>query len=184
MWPSILSTRESSLSSPCSFGSNAIRFHRALTHGISHVVGDVAVGKMADLVLWKTENFGTKPELVLKSGVIVVAQMGEANGSISTVQPVNPKPMWGHFSGSAALNSVAFVSEISIVSGAIASYGLAKRTVAVRGCRTVRKKDLKWNSYTPKMSVDPETIGVLADGVPQDVEAAEKLPLTRAYNLF
>ena len=155
-----------------------------MTHGLSHVVGDVAIGKLADLVLWKPENFGVKPELVLKSGVIVVAQMGEANGSIATVQPLNPKPMWGQFSGSAALNSIAFVSEISIVSGAIASYGLSKRTVAVRGCRSVRKKDLKWNCYTPKMRVDPESIEVRADDVLQDVEAAEKLPLTRAYNLF
>ena len=155
-----------------------------MTHGLSHVVGDVAIGKLADLVLWKPENFGVKPELVLKSGVIVVAQMGDPNGSISTVQPLGPQPMWGQFSGSAALNSVAFVSEISIVSGTIASYGLSKRVVAVRGCRKVRKGDLKWNRYLPKMSVVAETIEVRADGKLQDVEAAEESPLTRGYNFF
>ena len=110
--------------------------------------------------------------------------MGDANGSIPSVQPVTPKPMWGSFPSAAAFNSVAFVSEVSITTGAISSYGLAKRPVAVKGCRTIRKRDLKWNNYTPKMSVDPETIAVVADGVLQDVEPAEALPLTRGYNLF
>jgi urease len=110
--------------------------------------------------------------------------MGDPNGSIGTVQPLAPRPMWGSFPGAAAHNSLAFVSEISIASGTIASYKLAKRAEAVKGCRTVRKKDLKWNGYTPKMSVDPETIAVVADGVLQDIEPADKLPLTRGYNFF
>ncbi|TDL15430.1 Metallo-dependent hydrolase [Rickenella mellea] len=110
-----------------------------ITHGISHLVGQVAVGQLADLVLWKPENLGSKPEMVLKPSVIVCAQMGDANASIPTVQPVRPQPMWGSYPASAALNSVAFVS------GAVASYDLAKRAEPVRGCRSVKKKDMMWN---------------------------------------
>ncbi|KAJ2934708.1 hypothetical protein H1R20_g2418, partial [Candolleomyces eurysporus] len=156
----------------------------AITHGISHLVGQVAVGTLADLVLWKPENFGSKPEMVLKSGVIAWAQMGDANASIPSVQPFYGKPMWGSKPGSASLNSVAFVSQISISSGTIASYGLKKRVEAVRGCRKVTKKDMKWNDATPKMSVDPESYEVRADGELLDIEPAERLPLGKVYNLF
>ncbi|TFK27820.1 urease [Coprinopsis marcescibilis] len=156
----------------------------AITHGISHLVGQLAVGTLADLVLWKPENFGSKPEMVLKSGVIAWAQMGDANASIPSVQPFYGKPMWGSKPGSAAMNSVAFVSELSISSGTIASYGLSKRVEAVRGCRTVTKKDMKWNDITPKMTVDPENYEVRADGELMDIAPAQTLPLTKAYNLF
>lgn len=111
-------------------------------------------------------------------------QMGDANASIPTVQPVYSRPMWGSKAASASLNSVTFVSEISLTSGAIKSYGLARKFEAVKNCRTVKKKDMKWNSATPKMSVDPETYAVKADGVLADVAPATKLPLTKAYNLF
>ncbi|KAH7928060.1 urease [Leucogyrophana mollusca] len=156
----------------------------AITHGISHLVGSVEVGKLADLVLWKPENFGVKPEMVLKSGVIAWAQMGDANASIPTVQPFYSKPMWGAYPAAAALNSVAFVSQISLDSGTIKSYGLSKRCEAVKGCRQVTKKDMKWNNATPKMSVDPESYEVRADDVLADIEPATRLPLARQYNLF
>ncbi|CAE6512356.1 unnamed protein product [Rhizoctonia solani] len=156
----------------------------AITHGISHSVGQVKVGCLADLVLWRPENFGTKPEMVLKSGVIAWAQMGDANASIPTVQPVYSRPMWGAHPGSAALNSVAFVSKISKELGIRQTYGLSKQVEVVENCRNVRKKDMKWNDSTPKMSVDPETYAVHVDGVLADVPPAEKLPLTRAYNVF
>ncbi|KAG8908005.1 Urease [Tulasnella sp. 403] len=156
----------------------------ALTHGIAHIVGSVEVGMLADLVLWKTENFGIKPSMVIKSGVIAWAQMGDANGSIPTVQPIYSRPMWGAQAASAALNSIAFVSQASLELGIISSYGLAKRTEAVKNCRSVTKKDMKWNDATPKMTVDPETYAVHADGVLADVAPAETLPLARAYNIF
>ncbi|KAJ3571151.1 hypothetical protein NP233_g3941 [Leucocoprinus birnbaumii] len=156
----------------------------AITHGISHLVGHVSPGTLADLVLWKPENFGSRPEMVLKSGVIAYSQMGDANASIPSVQPFYSRPMWGAKSGSAALNSVAFVSQISITSGVIASYGLLKKVEPVRNCRNVSKKDMKWNDATPVMKVDPESYDVRADGVLMDVEPAEKLPLARVYNLF
>ncbi|GJJ09547.1 hypothetical protein Clacol_003770 [Clathrus columnatus] len=137
----------------------------ALTHGVSHVVGHIKEGTLADLVLWKFQNFGSKPELVIKGGVIISAQMGDANASIPTVQPILPRPMWGSHPSAAALNSVHFVSGISIESGTIASYGLKKNAIAVRGCRDIKKKHLKWNSFTPKLSVDPESYIVkIGDG--------------------
>lgn len=156
----------------------------AITHGIGHLVGSVEVGKLADLVLWKPENFGAKPEMVLKSGVIAWAQMGDANGSIPTVQPSYGRPMWGSFPSAAALNSVAFVSRISIETGTIASYGLSKRAEAVINCRNVTKRDMKWNDALPKMSVDPESYEVRADGVLADIEPATTLPLGKEYNFF
>lgn len=156
----------------------------AITHGMSHLVGQVAVGRLADLVLWKPENFGSKPEMVLKSGVIAWSQMGDANASIPTVQPFIGRPMWGAHAASAALNSVSFVSAASLAGGAVAAYGLAKRCEAVRGCRAVTKKDMKWNDATPKMRVDPESYDVYADGAHMDIRPAERLPLTRFYNLF
>lgn len=92
--------------------------------------------------------------------------------------------MWGAKAGSAALNSVAFVSQVSIDSGTLVSYGLSKRFEAVRNCRNIGKKDMKWNDATPKITVDPETYEVRANGELVDVEPARKLPLGRVYNLF
>lgn len=110
--------------------------------------------------------------------------MGDANASIPCVQPFFSKPMWGAKAGSAALNSVAFVSEISIASGTMASYCLSKQFEAVKNCRNIGKKDMKWNDLTPKMTVDPESYEVRADGILADIEPAMKLPLARLYNLF
>lgn len=110
--------------------------------------------------------------------------MGDANASIPTVQPVVGRPMWGSHPMSAALNSVAFVSGISVELGIREHYGLNKRCEPVRNCRNVTKKDMKWNFATPKMKVDPESYEVRADDVLMDIEPAERLPLARAYNLF
>jgi urease len=110
--------------------------------------------------------------------------MGDPNASIPTVQPFYSRPMWGSYPASAAMNSVSFVSEVSIDSGVIASYGLAKKFEAVKGCRKVSKKDMKWNDRTPEMKVDPEKYEVRADNALMTVPPAEKLPLTRLYNLF
>jgi urease len=110
--------------------------------------------------------------------------MGEANGSIPTVQPVYGRPMWGAHAGSAALNSVAFVSGVSVESGAYAAYGLRKRAEPVAKCRDLRKKDMKWNDAVPKMSVDAESYEVRANEEIMDIEAATELPLTRGYNFF
>ncbi|CDZ97378.1 urease [Phaffia rhodozyma] len=156
----------------------------AITHGMSHLIGQVAPGQLADLVVWRPENFGQKPEMVIKGGIIAWAQMGDANASIPTVQPIYGRPMWASFPKAAAMSSVIWVSEYSIASGTIASYGLSKRAEAVKNCRKVTKKDLKHNDITPTMQVDAETYDVRADGVLCDVPPAITLPLTKAYMLF
>src|SRR6202140_2949185 len=115
----------------------------AITHGIAHEVGSVEVGKLADLVLWKPAFFGVKPELVLKGGFIAWAQMGDPNASIPTPQPVLMRPMFGAYGRATGATSLAFVSQLSLERGLVGGYGLTKRAAAVRGCRTVAKRDMK-----------------------------------------
>ncbi|KAF3063371.1 Urease [Trichoderma lentiforme] len=153
----------------------------ALAQGFSHVIGSIEVGKLADLVVWDPAWFGTKPSLVIKSGLIALAQMGDPNASIPTVQPIIARPM---FAPLVPQTSILFVSNESIVSGAIASYGLRKRVEAVKGCRTVSKKDMRFNDTMPKMKVDPESYIVEADGQVCSAEPATKLPLTQAYYVY
>ncbi|KAF8755001.1 Urease alpha-subunit, N-terminal domain [Rhizoctonia solani] len=153
----------------------------AITHGISHLVGQVKEGCLADLVLWRPENFGAKPEMVLKSGVIAWAQMGDANASIPTVQPVYSRPMWGAQPGSAALNSVAFVSKVSITSG---TSPLATHGQRLSGLSIDTEEGHEMEQFYTQDVSRPETYAVQADGVLADVPAASTLPLTRAYNVF
>lgn len=156
----------------------------AISHGISHIVGDIAVGKLADLVLWAPSNFGIRPETVIKGGVIAWANIGDANASIPTVQPVLSRPMWGSYPQAAALNSVLFVSALSLSTGTIATYNLKKKVMPVKNCRSISKRDMKLNSATPKITVDPETYRVEANGVHCVVDPATKLPLSTNYMLF
>ncbi len=159
----------------------------ALAHGLSAHVGHILPGTLADLVLWRPSHFGACPEMVLKSGMIVHSQMGDANASVPTVQPVYGQPMFGAYPVSAALNSVFFVSRASLdeeQGGKFKGYGLRKRGVAVEDCRTVKKNDMKLNSETPKVEVDPERYEVRADGVVLDVEAVDTVSVARDYNFF
>ncbi len=156
----------------------------ALAHGLAHLVGSVEVGKLADLVLWKPGFFGAKPELVVKGGFIAWAQMGDANASIPTPQPVRMRPMFGALGSAAGATSVAFVSAAAAAAGVGARYGLEKRVEAVRGCRGIGKKDMKLNDALPRMTVDPETYQVTADGEVLTCEPASELPLAQRYFLF
>ena len=156
----------------------------ALAHGIAHEVGSVEVGKLADLVLWKPAFFGVKPELVIKGGFIAWAQMGDANASIPTPQPQLMRPMFGAYGGATGATALAFVSELSLQEGHLDRYGLTKRFSAVRGCRSIGKRDMKLNDALPSISVDPETYVVTADGEELRAEAAEVLPLAQRYFLF
>lgn len=153
----------------------------ALAQGMSHLIGSVEAGKLADLVIWDPAWFGTKPSLVIKSGLIAWAQMGDPNASIPTIQPVFGRPM---FAPLVPETSVLFVSQASVASGAIASYGLRKRVEPVRGCRTVGKKDMKFNDAMPKMRVDPERYTVEADGVVCTAEPSSELPLTQSWYVY
>ena len=155
----------------------------AIAHGISHVVGSLEVGKLADLVLWRPAFFGVKPSMVLKGGMIACAQMGDPNASIPTPQPVYMRPMFGAFGGGLK-KSLTFVSQAAFEAGVAQRLGLAKRVVPVRATRQLRKADMVHNGATPHMEVDPETYEVRADGQLLVCEAAPVLPMAQRYFLF
>lgn len=126
----------------------------AIAQGMSHIIGSIEVGKLADLVLWDPADFGSKPKLVVKSGMIAWAQMGDPNGSIPTVEPIMMRPMFASFLPS---TGIAFVSQSAMQDDVKTKYSLKKRVEAVRGCRNIGKKDMKFNDTTPRMEVDAET---------------------------
>ena len=154
----------------------------AITHGIASEVGSIAVGKLADLVLWKPAFFGVKPEVVIKGGFIAGAMMGDGNASIPTPQPVVARPMFGAYGGALQACSFHFVSQAGLDSGALS--GLGRRAVAVRGCRALGKRDLVMNDALPKIDVNPETYEVRADGQVLTSEPADILPMAQRYFLF
>src|SRR5262249_21848666 len=154
----------------------------AIAHGIASEIGSVEVGKLADLVLWKPAFFGVKPELVIKGGFMAGAMMGDGNASIPTPQPVVTRPMFGAYGAALQSCSVHFVSQAGIDSGALK--GLARSTIAVRGCRTLRKQDLVLNNALPKIEVNPESYEVRADGELLTSEPSTVLPLAQRYFLF
>jgi urease subunit alpha len=156
----------------------------AIAHGISQEIGSVEVGKRADLVLWSPAFFGVKPEMVLVGGTIAVAQMGDPNASIPTPQPVYTRPMWGSYGRSVERGAVLFVSQAAEAAGVRGNLGLAKDVVAVRGTRTIGKRDMVMNSATPKVEVNPETYEVRADGELLTCEPATVLPMAQRYFLF
>jgi urease subunit alpha len=156
----------------------------AITHGIADHVGSVEVGKLADLVLWKPMFFGVKPDRVVKCGTIAAAAMGDPNASIPTPQPVHYRPMFGAYGRSLTESSISFVSKAALEAGIAQSIGLSKTLLAVDGTRTVTKKDMVLNDYTPSMEVDPETYEVRADGELLICEPAEVLSMAQRYFLF
>lgn len=155
----------------------------ALTHGISHVVGSIEVGKLADLVLWRPAFFGVKPSTILKGGMIAAAAMGDPNASIPTPQPVHFRNMFGAYGG-ALKTSVTFVSQAALSNQDVLNLGLEKPLVAVKGTRGVKKKDMVHNGWMPNIEVDPETYQVLADGMDLICEPATELPMAQRYFLF
>ena len=156
----------------------------AITHGIANYVGSVEVGKLADLCLWRPAFFGVKPEIVLKGGLIAWSQMGDANASIPTPQPVHMRPMFASFGGAIAATSLTFVSQVALEREIPSQLGLHKPAVAVSGTRQVGKRDLKLNDALPRIEVDPETYEVRADGNLLTCEPATVLPMAQRYFLF
>ncbi len=156
----------------------------AITHGIAHLVGSLAIGKLADLVVWKPAFFGVKPELILKGGLIACANMGDPNASIPTPQPMLYRPQFGAHGRAKASTSVTFVSQASLDAGLAAALDVRKRLVPVMNCRKIAKSDLLFNAATPKIEVDPETYTVKADGVILTCEPAKVLPMAQRYFLF
>ena len=156
----------------------------ALAHGIAHEVGSLEVGKLADIVLFSPAFFGVKPAMIIKSGTIVAAPMGDPNASIPTPQPVHYRPMFGAIGGALATTSVTFVSQAALAAGIPEKLRLQKRAVAVRGTRTVTKRDMVHNALLPKIEVDPQTYEVRADGELLSCEPLKALPMTQRYFLF
>jgi urease subunit alpha len=155
----------------------------AIAHGISHVVGSLEPGKIADIVLWRPGFFGVKPSMVLKGGMIATSLMGDPNASIPTPQPVHYRPMFGAYGGGLK-KSFTFVSQAAYDLGIARQLGLAKTVIPVRNTRGLRKRDMVHNGATPHMEVDPETYEVRADGRLLVCEPAAVLPLAQRYFLF
>ena len=156
----------------------------AITHGIASHVGSVEAGKLADLCLWRPAFFGVKPEIVIKGGMIAWSQMGDANASIPTPQPVHMRPMFGSFAGARHATSLTFVSQMALSQEIPQQLGLQKLAVAVSGTRQLSKRDMKLNDALPQMEVDAETYEVRADGELLTCEPATVLPMTQRYFLF
>ena len=132
----------------------------------------------------KPAMFGAKPEMAIKGGVIAWSQMGDPNASIPTPQPVYMRPMFGALGRAVGGTSIAFVSQLSKENRVAENYSLSKRIEAVRHCRKISKRDMKWNDALPKITVDPETYEVRADGELLKCEPAGVLPLAQRYFLF
>ncbi|MDQ2695091.1 MAG: urease subunit alpha, partial [Pseudomonadota bacterium] len=156
----------------------------AITHGISHETGSIAPGKLADIVLWRPAFFGVKPSLIIKGGMIAAAAMGDPNASIPTPQPVHYRPMFGALGGARAATCLTFVSQAALDGGALDRLGLRKRLAAVKDTRRIGKKDLIHNDYCPRMTVDPQTYEVRADGRLLTCEPLAVAPLAQRYFLF
>jgi urease subunit alpha len=156
----------------------------AITHGISNYVGSIESGKIADLCLWKPAFFGVKPETVIKGGMIAWAQMGDANASIPTPQPVHMRPMFGSYGGARNNTSFTFISQVAMEQFLPDRLQLQKQTLAISGTRNVSKRDMKLNDALPRMEVNPETYEVRADGELLTCEPATVLPMAQRYFLF
>jgi len=157
----------------------------AITHGVSHVIGSLEVGKLADMVIYKPALFGVKPELILKGGFIAWANMGDPNASIPTPQPTFYRPQFGAAARAAASTCLTFVSAASLSSKTgPASLGLRRTLEPISKTRTIGKRDMVWNDARPKIEVDPETYTVKADGVHLTCEPAKELPMAQRYFLF
>jgi len=155
----------------------------AVTHGISHLVGSLEPGKLADIVLWPIGSFGAKPKLVIKGGMICWAVMGDPNGSIPTAEPSFYRPMFGAMGGAVAHTSLTFVSAAAHDAGIAAELGLSRRVEPVRRCRTITKRQMVRNDAMPAIEVDPDTYTVRVDGEIATVPPAERLSLAQLHFL-
>ncbi len=156
----------------------------AIAHGISHEVGSVEVGKLADLVLWKPAFFGTKPSLIIKGGLIIAAPMGDPNASIPTPQPVHYRHMFGALGKARGKTTMTFLSEAAIQAGVHQQLNLQSLIGHVKGCRNIGKSSMIHNDYMPEITVDSQTYQVHADGELLICEPASELPMAQKYFLF
>ncbi|MBZ5753030.1 urease subunit alpha [Metabacillus rhizolycopersici] len=156
----------------------------AITHGISEYVGSIEVGKIADLVLWSPAFFGVKPEMVLKNGFAVESLMGDANASIPTPQPMIYRPMYAQVGKALSKSSITFISQAAYDDKVHEKLGLEKMVLPARGIRNLTKKDMKLNSETPEITVDPQTYEVKVNGELITCEPVDTVPMGQRYFLF
>lgn len=156
----------------------------AIAHGISHEVGSIEAGKLADLVLWKPAFFGIKPSLIIKGGMIAAAPMGDPNASIPTPQPVHYRPMFGAMGQASAATSLTFVCQAALDNNIGDTLGLKRELAVCKNTRSISKADMIHNSWMPDVTVDPQTYEVRADGELLTCEPADVLPLAQRYCLF
>ena len=156
----------------------------AITHGIAEYVGSLQPKKIADIVMWTPQFFGIKPKLIIKGGFIAYSLMGDPNASIPTPEPVYYRPMFGAMGLAKYSTSVTFTSKLAIKKDLKKKLGLKKKLLPVNNCRNISKKDMVYNKLTPKIEIDPETYIVKVDGKIATTEPANKLSLSRLYNLF
>ena len=161
-----------------------ITINPAITHGISEYVGSIEPGKLADIVIWTPQFFGIKPKMIIKGGLIAYSLMGDPNASIPTTEPIFYRPMFGALGKAKYSTSVTFTSKLAIEKGLQEKLNIEKKLVAVKNCRSIGKKDMVYNNLTPKIEIDPETYEVKVDGKIATVDPAEKLSLSRLYNLY
>lgn len=156
----------------------------AITHGISHEVGSIETGKLADLVLWSPAFFGVKPELIIKGGMIVSSVMGDPNASIPTPQPVHYRFMFGNLNHAKHTTRMTFISKIAYNTDIVSKLNLVSLIGEIKNCRNLQKKHMIHNSWQPVIEVDPQTYQVRANGELLICEPAHILPMTQRYFLF
>lgn len=156
----------------------------AITHGISHEVGSVEVGKLADLVIWKPAFFGVKPDLIIKGGMIAFAAMGDINASIPTPQPVHYRPMFGTLASACRATRMTFLSSVAYHNQLADQLGLTSLIGEVKHCREISKRDMIHNNWQPTIDVDAQTYQVRANGALLTCEPATELPMAQRYFLF
>ena len=156
----------------------------AITHGISEYVGSIEAGKIADIVLWTPQFFGTKPKLIIKGGFVAYSLMGDPNASIPTPEPVYYRPMFGALGSAKQKTSVTFTSKTAIDNGLESKLNVKKKFLPVKNCRKISKEDMVYNNLTPKIDIDPETFKVQVNGELVSVDPAKSVSLSRLYQLF
>ncbi|HHD7211227.1 TPA: urease subunit alpha [Citrobacter freundii] len=158
-----------------------ITINPAITQGVSHILGSVEVGKMADLVLWEPQFFGAKPKLIIKGGMINWSLMGDPNASLPTPQPVFYRPMFGAMGKTLQDTCITFVSQAAFEDGVKEKAGLERQVVAVNNCRSISKHDLIRNNATPHIDVNPETFAVKVDGVHATCQPIQTAVMNQKY---
>ena len=153
----------------------------AIAAGLSHAIGSIEPGKIADLVLWSPAFFGAKPKMVLKGGMIVWSNMGDPNASLPTPQPMYYRPMYAAYGSALGKTCISFVSRAAYDDDVKSKYGLSRQVMPVKATRVLGKEHMVRNAFLPKIEVNPQTFAVLVDGVHATVTPPKTISLNQLY---